>query len=155
MSPPSIINTLSTTNQQSIIIAIDHKSNGPNYSILANQFNIIQSAQPDLIIDHLNPGPGLGLGSLESIKLAIPQNTGPIKLSSSKGVAYSGLGHYLNRSPLVLSLGHAHSSAYDPHSTTDHSGSAINLVSAIQLKNNNRLIWSGSTDLFSNKLSQV
>jgi hypothetical protein len=128
-----------------VVIALDHQSVGPNYSKLGQHLNIIQPNSPHKVIDHFNSfNPGSVIPTLNP---DISPILNSYEVNESSQLSFSGIGHSLNRSPLVIPLCYGSPSAYSA-SLPDQTGSHISLVSAVQLKENQRIIWSGSLDLF-------
>ena len=145
LSPSSVIDKL--TNGLNLIVALDPNSIGPNYSKLGQHLNIIQPSSAELVTDHFNSLGSYSVSIIPTINPAIRSILNTSRLNQTKPITFTGIGHSLNRSPLVIPVCYSSPSAYSPpfeHQT----GSAINLVSAVQLKNNQRIIWSGSLDWF-------
>jgi len=132
-----------------LVVAIDHQSVGQQYHQLAKLLNINQPITTIPIVDHFNK-----VNNLDSaIDFNLNNHLGPIidnsKLNPNLRLAFSGIPHATNRSPLVTPVGYAKAqAAVHADDPTSPSAGVINLVSAVQLKNNNRVIWSGSVDLF-------
>ncbi len=146
LSPASLYAKLES--HTNLIIAIDNESLGPNYHKLAQQVNIIQPLDQFNLIDH-------SATQNNSVQLIANNHLGPIiqtdQFKPNLPILFNGVGHLSNRSPMVYPVGHCSSSCYSPEGSA--TGSAITLVSAVQLKNNNRLIWSGSLDLFTDQFT--
>lgn len=132
LSPASIVNKIeSGTN---LVVGIDSKSLGPNYSLLANQLGLIQPTTTDSLVNHFT-----------NQSIINPHLTTILDISNQSTINLTNsVPHKLNRSPLTIPVAYSSPQAYSSLESEPH----LNLVSAIQLKNNQRIIWSGSLDWF-------
>jgi oligosaccharyltransferase complex subunit beta len=126
----------------------------------AREFSIDFDDRDTFAIDHFSFGPDdKGDHTLLSVPAATTNNV----VKTSKPVLYHGIAHAAARDqPLVLPLLRGLETTYsaDPNSKGTGideegpyvAGTSTGLVTGFQARNGARILWSGSTDLFSDEL---
>ncbi|KAI5478789.1 dolichyl-diphosphooligosaccharide-protein glycotransferase [Pseudohyphozyma bogoriensis] len=129
---------------------------------LSREFDLDFDDRGNQVIDHVHYDHSLDDGSHTTLVVPLSDSPAPFISQSTRAgapILYNGIGHEVGRQPLLTNVLHARSTAYSfdtqtsepPTEDTFLSGSQTGLVSSFQARNNARLSFVGSTDVFSDK----
>lgn len=124
------------------------------------EFEVDFDERGNLVIDHFQHDTALDDGTHTTLIIPLSQTSSPFVSSTTRDgppLLFKGIGHEVGRLPLLSSILYAPSSSYSfeikdndcPTEDLFVAGSTIGLVSAMQAKNNARITFVGSMDLFS------
>ncbi|GAA5973520.1 hypothetical protein JCM11641_007096 [Rhodosporidiobolus odoratus] len=129
----------------------------------AREFEVDFDDRGQVVVDYFSSSSSDG--SLLSLPASsLPSDTSYISPSTLSGppILYRGAAHLAGRNPLLTNLLHAGSGAFStdaeagasPPEEVRIAGSKAGLVSAFQARNNARVVFAGSAELFSDELSR-
>lgn len=132
----------------------------------AREFDVDFDDRGHRVIDHFNYASTQDDGSHTTLVVPLADAPSPFVSARTRAgppVLYRGTTHIAGRLPLLSNLLHAPSTAFsydptDPEAPLEDlylSGSAAGLVSAFQAKNNARVAFVGSLDLFSDEFASA
>ena len=132
----------------------------------AREFDVEFDDRGNRVIDHFTYDTELDDGTHSALVLPLAGAPAPfITLATQAGppLLYRGVGHEVGRQPLLSNILHARATAYSFDSKPDElltedafiAGSAVGLVSAMQARNNARVTFVGSLDLFSDAFADA
>lgn len=121
------------------------------------EFDVELDDRAHHVIDHFNYDQRLDDGTHTTLVIPLSGVPSPfLSLSTTTGppILYRGIGHAAGRQPLLSSILHALPTSYSydlgdaPSEEPYLAGSATSLVSSLQARNNARITFVGSLDLF-------
>ncbi|ORY45436.1 Dolichyl-diphosphooligosaccharide--protein glycosyltransferase subunit WBP1 [Leucosporidium creatinivorum] len=132
----------------------------------AREFDIDFDDRGHLAIDHFTYSPELDDGSHTTLLIPLADAPTPFISPATRAgppLLYRGTAHAVGRLPLLTNILHAPSTAYSYEANGEDaptedlylSGSTTGLVSALQAKNNARISFVGSLDLFSDAFASA
>ncbi|GAA5912928.1 hypothetical protein JCM5296_002528 [Sporobolomyces johnsonii] len=124
------------------------------------EFEVDTDDRGSQIIDHFNYDVALDDGSHSTIVVPLAAAPDPFVSAATRAgppILYRGAAHAIGRLPLLTPILHAPSTSYssDPDSALEDvrlAGTAAGLVTAFQARNNARVTFVGSTDIFTDSL---
>lgn len=130
----------------------------------SREFEVDFDERNNLVVDHFHYDERLDDSSHTTIVIPLNTALSPIISPSTRSGApllYKGVGHQVGRLPLLNSILSASSTAYSyeikekdsPSEDVFIAGSSIGLVSALQAKNNARVAFVGSIEVFSDRFA--
>lgn len=129
----------------------------------AREFAVDFDDRETRVVDHFQFHPVLDDGSHSALRLSLDATPTPIISNATRDgppVVYRGIAHAAGSQPLSIPILRASPSAYSVDRNfvgtaeeTFLSGTAVTLVSALQAKNNARITFVGSMDLFSDEFA--
>lgn len=126
----------------------------------AREFDIEFDDRGNKVIDHFSYDTQLDDGSHSTLVIPLAASPSPFVSAATQAgppLLYRGAGHETGRLPLVTNVVHARSTSYSADPSPSEplvedafiSSSAVGLVSSLQARNNARVSFVGSLDLFS------
>ncbi|KAM0754052.1 Dolichyl-diphosphooligosaccharide-protein glycosyltransferase 48kDa subunit [Meredithblackwellia eburnea MCA 4105] len=163
LSPQSILSYIDKG--KNVLIALDHNLS-EFWRDFAREFDIDFDDRGSQLIDHFHYDQAQDEqldNSHSTIIVSSKHSPAPFVSTASPPILYRGVGHQAGRLPLLTNVLHANPTSYSFETNPDQPptedpfllGSTIGLVSSVQARNNARVTFAGSLDLFSDRFAEA